>query len=123
MKYLEYLVFLSLLTLLFPTTIFARDKNEHNVNIPDALQVGSAQLKPGDYKVEWQGDGPAVQVKFLKDGKLVATVPGTLKINDREVTQDSVVFNDSDVHHKVLQEIDFAHQKEAILLGASEHRG
>ena len=38
--------------------------NARSVEISDVVQIGSTQLKPGNYKVEWQGTGPAVQVSF-----------------------------------------------------------
>jgi hypothetical protein len=116
MKHVKYLAFLSTLALLFPVGALARDKNERTVDIPDSVQVGAEHLKPGDYKVEWQGDGPAVQVRFFQGRNLVATVPGTLKTNDREVTQDDVVVQNK-ANGKVLMEIDFGRGKEAIILG------
>ena len=77
MKLIKYTALLSTLALLSSVCALARDNNQHSVQIPDSVQVGSAQLQPGNYKVEWQGTGPEVQVKFLRDGKTVATVPGT----------------------------------------------
>ncbi len=91
MKSLKYLALLSTLALLTPIGALARDKNEHSVSIPDAVQVGSAQLRAGTYKVKWDGTGPQVQVSFMRDGKTVATAPGTLKTNDTAVVQDDVV--------------------------------
>lgn len=117
MKYGKHLAFLSLLALLFPAAAFAQDKNQHNVDIPDSVLVGSTHLKPGSCKVEWRGDGPAVQVKFLKDGKLVASAPGTLKTNDQQVTQDDIVVGNDNAKSNVLEEIDFGHNKVAIILG------
>src|SRR5260370_38745201 len=68
----------------------ARD-NAHSVEISDAVRVGGTSLKPGNYKVEWQGTGPAVQVSFQQKGKTVVTVAGTLKMNDDQVIQDEIV--------------------------------
>ena len=79
MKHLTYLTLLSIVAVLLPLSMFARDKNQHSVDIPVTVQVGGTQLKPGNYKVEWQGTGPDVQVTFLRGGKTVATVPATLK--------------------------------------------
>jgi hypothetical protein len=50
-KHLPYMAVLSTLTLLFPLGALARD-NKRSVDITDAVQVGSTQLKPGNYKVE-----------------------------------------------------------------------
>ncbi len=59
MKHLRYLLALvSILGLLSPLSVFARDKNQHSVDIPSTLQVGNTQLKPGNYKVKWDEAGP-----------------------------------------------------------------
>ncbi len=119
MKHLRYLALLSTLALLFPLGALARDKNEHSVNIPDSVQVGNTHLKPGNYKVEWQGTGPAVQVNFLQYGKTVATAPGTLKTNDKQAFQDDIVTQARSAKTPALREIDFGHQKEALVFGQS----
>jgi hypothetical protein len=119
MKRIKHLAVLLSLALLTPVGLFARDKNQHSITISDPVAVGRAHLKPGDYMVEWQGDGPAVQVKFLKNGKLVATVPGTLNTNDRNVFQDDLVLHDDGANGRRLLEIDLRHQKEAIVLKQS----
>jgi hypothetical protein len=67
-----------------------------------------------DYKVEWQGTGSAVQVSFQQNGKTVATASGTLK-NDDQVTQDAIVTKATGADASTLKEIDFGHQKEALV--------
>jgi hypothetical protein len=119
MNTLKYLTLLSIVALLSPVCALARDKNQHSVNIPDSVQVGGTQLKPGSYKVAWQGTGPAVQVSFLQNGKTVATAPGTLKTNDDQVIQDDIVTDATSSKTKALKEIDFGHQKEALVFGQS----
>jgi hypothetical protein len=116
MKQMKYAAFLSTLALLFPLGAMARDKNQHSVEIPDTVQVGSARLEPGNYKVEWQGTGSDVQVNFVRNGKTVATVPATLKTNDGQVVQDAIV---TDTTSSTLKEIDFGHDKEAVIFGQS----
>ena len=113
-KYLQYLAVLSTLALLFPVSALARN-NAHSVQIFDVVQIGSTQLQPGNYKVEWQGTGPAVQVSFQQNGKTVVTVPATLKTNDDQVTQDSIRTEATSAGTSTLKEIDFGHQKEALL--------
>ena len=92
----------------------ARD-NAHSVEIFDVLQIGNTKLQPGKYKVEWQGTGPAVQVSFEYNGKNVITVPGTLKTNDDRVKQDAIVTEATGANTTTLKEIDFGHQKEALV--------
>jgi hypothetical protein len=116
MKTLQYLTFLSILAMLSPLGVFARDNNQHSVDIPSTVQVGGTQLEPGSYKVEWQGTGPDTQVTFLRHGKTVATAAATLKINDSQVTQDDIV---TDSTNKTLREIDFGHDKESLVFQPS----
>ena len=120
MQQLKYAALLativSTLALLSPVGALARDKNQHSVQIPATLQVGSTQLEPGNYKVEWQGTGPDVQVNFVRNGKTVATVPGTLNANDKRVVQDAIV---TDTASSTLKEIDFGRDKESVTFGSS----
>jgi hypothetical protein len=115
MKQVKYAALLSMLTLLSSVCALARDKNQHSVAIPDSVQVAGTQLKPGDYKVEWQGTGPEIQVNFVREGKTVATVPGTLKTNDPRVTQDDIVTGTNSTNTKTLTEIDFGRNKESLV--------
>ena len=107
---------LSLACLLgFGGSAYAGRNNAHSVEISDAVQIGGTKLKPGNYKVEWQGTGPAVQVSFQQNGKTVVTAPGTLKTNDDQVTQDAIVTEATVAGTSTLKEIDFGHQKEALV--------
>jgi hypothetical protein len=112
-KYLQYLSILSTLALLFPLGALAR-ASEPSVDISDAVQVGSTQLKPGTYKVEWEGTGPVVQVSFQLNGEAVVRVPATLKTN--QSTQNELV-EETSADTRVLEEIDFGHQKVALVFG------
>lgn len=115
-KQIKYAALLSTLALLSPVGALARDKNQHSVVIPDSVQVGSVQLEPGNYKVEWQGAGPEVQVNFVRNGKTVATIPGTLNANDNQVVQDAIV---TDTTGSTLKEIDFGRDKESVIFTQS----
>jgi hypothetical protein len=119
MKQIKYSALLSMLALLSSVSALARDKNQHSVEIPYSVQVGGAQLKPGDYQVEWQGTGPEIQVNFVRDGKTVATVPGTLKTNDAQVAQDDVVIDKTSDNTQTLKEIDFGRNKESLVFEQS----
>jgi len=121
-KYLQYLAVLSTLVLLFPVGALARDR-AHSVEIPYAVQVGGTRITAGSYKVAWQGTGPAVEVSFSQYGKTVATVSGTLKTNDDQVTQDAIVTEATSADTTTLKEIDFAHQKEAVVFDQSQNQG
>ena len=113
-KYLQHLAILSTSALLFPLGALARDY-AHSVDISSVVQIGSTHLKPGNYKVAWQGTGPAVQVSFQQNGKTVVTSLATLKTNADQVTQDAVVIEATGAAASTLKEIDFGHQKEALV--------
>jgi hypothetical protein len=119
MKTIKYAALLSMIALLSTLSALARDKNQHSVEISDAVQVGGTQLKPGNYKLEWQGTGPEVQVSFVRDGKTIATAPGTLKVDDPRVTQNAVVTQTTSANTTTLTEIDFSHNKESLVFGQS----
>ncbi len=119
MKQIKYAALLSMLAVLCSASALARDKNQHSVQIPDSVQVGDTQLKPGNYKIEWQGTGPEIQVNFVRDGKTVATVPGTLKTNDPKVTQDEIVTNTTSANARMLEQIDFSRNKESLVFEQS----
>jgi hypothetical protein len=117
-----YPLVLSTLTFLSSVAAFAQG-NKHSVDITDAVQIGDIRLAPGTYKLEWEGTGPAIQVSFERRGKTVATVPATLKTNDHQVTQDAIQTRagQADPNTRMLEEIDFGRQKEAVVF--DEHPG
>lgn len=57
-----------------PLAANAASKNTANVEIDSSVKVGTTDLPKGDYKIEWSGTDPNVQVTFLK-GKFSTTVP------------------------------------------------
>jgi hypothetical protein len=111
-----YLTVVLALTCLFGLGGSARARdNAYSVEISDVVQIGDTKLKPGYYKLEWQGTGPAVQVSFEQKGKTVVTVLGTLETTDDQVTQDAIVIEATNGDASILKEIRFGHQKEALV--------
>jgi hypothetical protein len=74
MKYLTIVV----LALLIPAALFAAPKNSAKVTFNSAVTVNGTQVPAGDYRVEWQGSGDAVQASILQGKKVVATAPAKL---------------------------------------------
>jgi len=115
-KYLLCLTVLSTVFLLFPLAAGARE-SLHSVHIDSALQVGGSQLKLGNYRVEWQGAAPVVQVSFQQNGKTRLTVPATLKTADNEAMHDAVMTDKASTDILTLKEIDFGRQRESLVFG------
>ncbi len=55
--------------LLLASSAFAGAKS---LQINHPLTVNGTQLKPGEYKFEWQGNGPNVELSIVKGNKVVA---------------------------------------------------
>lgn len=115
MKYLVYVPLVFALALLSPMFAFAGNPNHHSVVFSNPVNVGHTQLKPGNYKVEWSGNAPNVQVTFQQNGKTIVTAPATLKTNENGVTRDDVIVDKPTANTQNLRELDFAHQKEALI--------
>ncbi len=114
MNGLKYLAMLAALALLTPLSMFAAEKTTRSVTIGDPVTIGTTHLKPGNYKVQWEGNGPAVTVNFMRNGKTIATAPAQLQTNDSNVKQNDVIMDRTNANNEKLKEIDFSHHKEAL---------
>jgi hypothetical protein len=114
-----------LVTLLLPLSVLAADKSEHHENftLNDAVQIGNTQLKPGNYKAEWSGNGPTVQVQILQGKKTVATVPAQVVENKQASPYNDVIVKPTTGNTKTIDEIDFANKKEALKLTPAQSSG
>ena len=107
--------FLLGLTLLLAAGAFAANKGP--LQITDMTSVGGKQLKPGDYTVSWDGDGPNVQVSILKGSKVVTTVPAHVVPTDHSVAKNSTVSTQNGDGTKTLSEIRFSGKKYSLQIG------
>jgi hypothetical protein len=64
------------LTTITASSAFASTKG--NLELSNPVTVAGTTLKPGDYKVEWEGAGPNVQVSILQGKQVVAKVPARI---------------------------------------------
>ena len=55
------------LALLLATSAFAANKGSLSVQEP--VTINGTQLKPGDYKVQWDGNGPSVELSITQGKK------------------------------------------------------
>ena len=60
--------------LLFSSAALAGGNNKGKLALTDRVVVDGKPIEPGDYRVEWDGSGPAVQVKLLQGKQIVATL-------------------------------------------------
>ena len=76
---LRALLVLALALATVPVLLASDATMKKNITLGTAAQVGSTTLKPGDYRVEWQGTGSNVNVNFMQGSKVVATAPATVE--------------------------------------------
>jgi hypothetical protein len=60
--------------LLFSSAALAGENNKGKLELTDKVVVDGKAIERGDYRVEWDGSGPAVQVKILQGKQIVATL-------------------------------------------------
>jgi hypothetical protein len=118
MKFGKSIAIVAVLASGLSLSAFAKDKNETKVTFSDAIQVGSTQLKAGDYKLQWDGNGPDVQVKVVKGKDVVATAPAKLTVNKASLGNDAVTTGVSG-NSKTLTQVDFAGGKQSLVFGDS----
>jgi hypothetical protein len=80
----------------------------YSVKLYEPLMVGTTELKPGDYKVEMEGDKAV-----FKMGKTTIEVPATMATSEKKFASNSV-----SADGKQLIEIDFAGTTAKMLFGA-----
>jgi hypothetical protein len=61
------------LALLLASSAFAGTKVSLLLSSP--VTINGTTLKPGDYKVQWEGPGPNVELSFLQGKNIVAKTP------------------------------------------------
>ena len=66
-----------------------QNNNRGKLALTDTVVVDGKQIEPGDYKVEWDGSGPAVQVKILQGKETVATLSAHVTEQPNRNPQDA----------------------------------
>ena len=88
--------------------VLASDANTNmkkNITLGEAVQIGTATLQPGDYKVEWQGSGQNVKVNFMQGNKVVASAPAT--VETKENRNNSIQLMNQGSGAATIREIDW----------------
>ena len=111
-----------LCALLLSSLAFAK-KDEHSgkFDLLQPAQIGSTQLPPGHYKVEWQPEqGNSVKLEVMREGKTVVTTEAKLKNLAQPSPYNAVTTEPTSQDHNRLkiEEIDFSNRKVALVLGS-----
>lgn len=103
------------LALTLASTAFAASKANLTLNNPTS--VNGATLKPGDYKLEWDGSGPNVEVSILQGKKVVTKVPAKLVDLDKAPSNDAAILKQNGDGSTTLAGVRFQGKKYALDLG------
>ena len=107
------------LALLLASSAFAGTKASLQLNNP--VTLNGTTLKPGDYKVQWEGRGPNVEVSIIQGKNVVAKVPAHVVQLQTAASSDAAVTRKNDSGPNTLAGLRFGGKKIALELGeASE---
>ncbi len=110
-------VFVMASALLLASSAFAASKG--HVELQNSTLVSGTQLKAGDYRLEWEGTGPDVEVSIMQGKKVLAKVPAKIvELKTRALNDSAVVTNNSDGTAS-LESVQFAGKGYALQLGGS----
>lgn len=95
---------------------FAGSKSETVVLYGDT-QISGKTLPAGEYTVKYEPSGSNAQVKFLRNGKEVATANGQMKQLTSKPDHNQVITQDAG-NSRTLSEIDFSHSGTGVTFDA-----
>ncbi len=107
----------AILGLVLSAGAFAKDNHSGKFTLTDTVKVGNTQLQPGDYKAEWSGPADNLQISIIQRGQTVATTQGKLKSLDNPAPYTSVSERTLADQTIRVDEIEFDHSKEALVVG------
>jgi hypothetical protein len=109
------------LALLLATSALAANKG--SLQVGDPLTVAGKQLAAGDYTVQWEGNGPSIELSILQGKKVVATVPARLTNLDQPSSYNSAVVTKTSAGARTLSQIRFSGKKYALEIGGESSAG
>jgi hypothetical protein len=105
------------LALLLASSAFAATKA--SLTLSDPVTANGTTLKPGDYKLEWDGSGPAVEVSVMQGKNVVAKLPAKLVDLKSAPTNDAALLKTNDDGTTSLIGARFGGKKFALEIGES----
>jgi len=103
------------LALTLASSAFAASKANLTLNNPTS--INGTKLKPGDYKLEWEGSGPSVEVSIVQGKKVVTKVPAKIVDLDKAPSNDAALLKQNSDGSTTLSGARFQGKKFALQLG------
>ena len=108
------------LALLLASSAFAATKA--NLTLKNPTTINGTKLKPGDYKLEWDGTGPNVEVSIMQGKNVVAKVPAKVVDLSTPAQNNAAVVKNNDDGTSTLAGARFEGKKFALELGRGQRR-
>jgi len=103
--------------LLLASSAFAASKA--TLTLTNPATVSGTQLKPGDYRLEWDGSGPNVEVSIMQGKKVLAKVPAKVVDLSAPAQNSAAILKKGDDGTATLSGARFAGKKYALEVGES----
>lgn len=98
-------------SLLLCATAFAAKPNKKTLHLYEKADLEGKVLNPGDYKVEWSGSGPDVELNIVQGRDTLATVPVRVVAENTSHEHDGYVLRPAKNGGKSIEEIFFSGAK------------
>jgi len=105
------------LALLLASSAFAATKA--NLQLSNPVTVNGTTLKPGDYKLQWEGTGSEVELSIIQGKNVVAKVPARVIELKTPAPNDAAVTQKNDSGPNSLAGLRFQGKKFALEVGAA----
>jgi len=103
------------LALTLASSAFAASKANLSLNNPTS--INGTKLKAGDYKLEWDGSGPNVEVSITQGKKVIAKVPAKVVDLNQAAANDAALLKQNTDGSTTLSGARFQGKKFALELG------
>jgi hypothetical protein len=103
--------------LILASSAFAASKA--SVQLSNPVMINGTQLKAGDYKVQWEGAGPDVEVSFMQGKTVVAKTAAHVVNLDNAPSNNAAVVRRSEDGTNTLSGVRFEGKKIALEIGDS----
>jgi hypothetical protein len=103
------------LALVLASSAFAASKANLTLNNPTS--INGTHLKAGDYRLEWDGSGPNVEVSIVQGKKVITKVPAKIVDLDKAPSNDAALTKDNGDGTTSLSGVRFHGKKFALELG------
>ena len=104
-------------SLLLAASAFAAGTGKGTLHLFESVEVQGKQLPPGDYKVEWNGEGPNVELNITSGRQTVASVPALVVTVSEKNRTDGYASKQSNDGKNALTEIFFGGKNYELRVG------